>query len=462
MTLSSQSPSAEQLAPWKTSNELVLLTGASGEVLEVNPAFARKVGLPQEECLGSSAGIWCAPDEQRGFLTRLQAMGTSTSFDQRWRTHQGWRWIEWEATRVNQGIRLVGRDVSARRLAEGHLGRLSQAVEQAPLGILITSPTGKVQYMNQGYTEYSGFTLEDALEPDFSLLKEGHPSEAAYRHFCASVAAGTAWQGTLQCPTKDGRLIWERVLVSPALDGKGEISHLLCIRENLTSQREVEEKLARTEQRLEEETRAYPGAALSEEAQLTLQGAAQWMDHASSTKATRSALARLARISNEVLPAPPSGDGPALNGATTTSLHLVFHEAITALNRTLPAGRKILYRGTSGPRVSGESWHWMQVVTLAARNFLLGRESRISMRVSTSLLARGRSERQSHRTLRLKISRTASSGARTASDPSNIAPSDLDLAFIAGVVRQAGGRVVSGFEKPWSDPLVLEIPARSS
>ena len=78
-----------------------------------------------------------------------------------------------------QTVRLVGRDASARRLAEGHLARLSQAVEQAPFGILITSPTGKVQYMNQGYTEYSGFTLEDALEPDFAIMKEGHPSEAA-------------------------------------------------------------------------------------------------------------------------------------------------------------------------------------------------------------------------------------------------------------------------------------------
>lgn len=461
MTSPSPTTGPAALAPWATSNELVLLSTMSGEVLEVNPAFARKVGLPREECLGSPAGIWCPPDEQRDFLKRLQAMGASASFDQRWRTQQGWRWIEWEATRVGQGIRLVGRDVSARRLAEGHGARLAQAVEQAPFGILITTPTGKVQYMNAGYTEYSGFTLEDALEPEFSLLKEGHPSEAAYRHFCASVAAGTAWQGTLQCPTKDGRLIWERVLVSPALDGKGEISHLLCIRENLTSQREVEEKLARTEQRLEEETRAYLGAALSEEARLTLQGAAQWLEHASAKKAPGSAWARLARISNEVLPPPPLLDGPALESAHSTSLHLVFQEAIPALNRTLPSGRKISYRGSSGPRVPGESWHWMQVVTLAARNFLLGRESRISLRVSARLLGRARSDQRSRGTLRLQLTRTASSGARAAATPSTVAPSDLDLALIAGVVRQAGGRVISGFEKPWIDPLVLEIPVRT-
>jgi len=36
---------------------------------------------------------------------------------------------------------------------------------------------------------------------------------------------------------------------------------------------------------------------------------------------------------------------------------------------------------------------------------------------------------------------------------------DSDLAFIAGVVTQAGGRIVSGFQNPWIDDLRIELPA---
>jgi len=315
--------------------------------------------------------------------------------------------------------------------------------------------------MNQGYTEYSGFTLEDALESDFAIMKEGHPSEAAYRHFCATVAAGAVWQGALQCPTKDGRLIWERVTVSPAVNGKGEISHLLCIRENLTSQREVEEKLARTEQLLVEETRAYTGSELSEEAQLTLKGVAHWMEQASGKPASKHPLARLARISHEVLRATPQADCSNPSDSSSTSLHLVFREALNSLSLTLPAGRRISYRGSSEIRVLGGNWNWMQVITLAARNFLIGHEERIGLRVRTRFSRIAKSGRSGHGTLLLRMTRTSSAGKPAASKPSDREPSDADLAFIAGVVQQAGGRVVSGLQKPWIDPLVLEVPAES-
>jgi hypothetical protein len=59
------------------------------------------------------------------------------------------------------------------------------------------------------------------------------------------------------------------------------------------------------------------------------------------------------------------------------------------------------------------------------------------------------------------MTRTSSAGKRTAAKSIAVEPSDADLAFIAGVIRQAGGRVISGFEKPWIDPLVLEVPAES-
>ena len=36
---------------------------------------------------------------------------------------------------------------------------------------------------------------------------------------------------------------------------------------------------------------------------------------------------------------------------------------------------------------------------------------------------------------------------------------DADWAFLAGVVSQAGGRIVSGHAQPWAEDLVIELPA---
>ena len=456
--------SSPDLAPWLGSNELALSVSDAGEVLAANPAFARKVGLTPETCLGRAAASWCPPEEQTAFTARLAALTAkpkASAFDQRWQSVQGWRWIDWETTRVTGGLRLIGRDVSRHRLAEGHLAKLSQAVEQAPVGILLTSPTGHVQYMNAAYSDYSGFTLEDALESALPILSEGHASDASYRQFCATIAAGSVWQGTLHCPTKDGRLIWERVMVSPAMDAHGVVSHLLCIRENLTSQRELEDKLARAERRLDDELTNAPGDSLGEEALLTLQGAAAWSHQAASrSKGAQSALARLARVAGDVAQRLQPREHPGARAGAAVQLTLLIEECARSLRPALPAGRRIAVK-TVGPvpRVAGETWPWIHALSLATKHFFAGTEPTIAVTLTTRHRKGRKTGAQHSGVVQLEIKRRAGRSRRTLAGPDESLFRDSDLAFIAGVVTQAGGRIVSGYENPWIDDLRIELPA---
>ena len=456
--------SSPDLAPWLGSNELALIVSDAGEVLAANPAFARKVGLTPETCLGRAAASWCPPEEKTAFTARLAALAAKPkagTFDQRWQSVQGWLWIDWETTRVTGGLRLIGRDVSRHRLAEGHLAKLSQAVEQAPVGILLTSPTGHVQYMNAAYSDYSGFTLEDALESDLPILSEGHLSDASYRQFCATIAAGSVWQGTLHCPTKDGRLIWERVMVSPAMDAHGVVSHLLCIRENLTSQRELEDKLARAERRLDDELTNAPGDSLGEEALLTLQGAAAWSHQAASrSKGAKSALARLARVTGDVAERLQPRDQPGAPAGAAVPLTLLIEECARSLRPALPAGRSIAVKNVGPvPRVAGERWPWIYALSLATKHFFAGPEPTIVVTLTTRHLKGRKIDANSSGVVQLEIKRRAGRGRRMQAGSDESLFRDSDLAFVAGVVTQAGGRIVSGYENPWIDDLRIELPA---
>jgi len=156
----------------------------------------------------------------------------------------------------------------------------------------------------------------------------------------------------------------------------------------------------------------------------------------------------------------PSTDQFTNNGTRTTSLHIVLKEAIDSLNPTLPEGRRISYRSSLKAWVAGESWQWMQVINLAAKNYLLGHEGRIVVNVSTRLLNRRNSKQLGGGTLRLQITRSASAGRHVGTQSISVEPSARDLAFIVAVIRQAGGRIISGLKKPWRDPLVAEIPVK--
>ncbi len=241
------------LAPWADSLELaVVFDPSTKRILEVNRAFARKFGQPgpswRAQCFtsllhGDDAADWAQAS------VRLERPPFHISREHRWQTAQGWRWIAWEETAIRDAegdvreVRAIGRDVTKHRLAEEHFRKLAQAVEQAPVSIILTTPGGTPQYVNSRYTEVTGYTLEEIFEEQIPLLREGHPSEAAYRHFCTLVAAGHKWSGELHSRRKDGSNVWEFVQVSPIRNQLDEITYLLCLREDITERKTLEDQL---------------------------------------------------------------------------------------------------------------------------------------------------------------------------------------------------------------------------
>ena len=244
---------ASALASWADSLELaVLFEPGANRVLEVNRAFARKFGQPGPAWVGHDLTALLHPEDAEdwaGAGPRLSRPPFHISREHRWQTAQGWRWIAWEETAVRDAegevcaVRSIGRDVTKHRLAEEHFRKLAQAVEQAPVSIVLTTPGGTPQYVNSKFTEVTGYTLEEIFEGQIPLLREGHPSEAAYRHFCALVASGKKWSGELCSRRKNGSEVWELVQVSPIRNQLDEITYLLCLREDITERKALEDQL---------------------------------------------------------------------------------------------------------------------------------------------------------------------------------------------------------------------------
>ena len=240
------------LEPWAQSLELAVLLDPDGLIVAVNRAFARKFGQLASMWRGAPLVDLVHPedgDDWRSAASRLHRPPYHISREHRWQTAQGWRWIAWEETRLQDaegrfvGVRSIGRDVTKGRLAEEHFRKLAQAVEQSPVSIVMTTPGGMVQYVNPHFTEVTGYTLEEVFEHQIPVLREGHPSEGAYREFCATVSAGRKWRGELRTRHKDGRTLWESVQVAPIRNHVGDITHLLCLREDISERKHLEEQL---------------------------------------------------------------------------------------------------------------------------------------------------------------------------------------------------------------------------
>jgi len=137
------------------------------------------------------------------------------------------------------------------------LRKASAAVEQSPIAIFITDTAGVIEYVNQAFCEYTGYSAEEALGRTPSLLKSGEHSAEFYRELWESLAQGRTWRGRFHNRRKDGELYWEQAIISPLRDADGQISNYLASKENITEalrleneHRQLQLQVART-QRLE-------------------------------------------------------------------------------------------------------------------------------------------------------------------------------------------------------------------
>lgn len=135
------------------------------------------------------------------------------------------------------------RDISARKEAEGQLRKFSRIAEQIPASIMITDTQGNIEYINPKFTRISGYTAEEVIGKNPSILKSGEQSASEYKDLWETISAGREWWGELHNRKKNGELYWESVSISPLRDAEGNITNFLAVKEDITERKLTEDAL---------------------------------------------------------------------------------------------------------------------------------------------------------------------------------------------------------------------------
>ena len=233
------------------------------QIINANLAAARILGYASiEELLrdGNSIG--------RNLLARqARAEGVSGGEgDRRSNARHEIRWIGadqkqiWLMTNLQPSHDKQGRitrydgvlvDVTAQRETEIDLRKLSRAVEQSPVAVVITDLGGNIEYVNEKFTAISGYTREEVLGGKPSILKSGHTLDAEYAELWRIVSGGGEWQGEFHNRKKNGELFWEAASISPIRDTSGRVTHYLAVKEDITEAKVADEAFRQTGAHLE-------------------------------------------------------------------------------------------------------------------------------------------------------------------------------------------------------------------
>jgi PAS domain S-box-containing protein len=138
---------------------------------------------------------------------------------------------------VNRALKEVG-EQKARKVAEKELRKLSQAVHQSPVSILITDETGIVEYVNPKTTELTQFTSDDLIGNKSWFYISDEKSKEEYHGLWQTISSGNEWRGEFHHTKKNGEHYWESASITPIFDEDGKIINYLAFREDITERKE--------------------------------------------------------------------------------------------------------------------------------------------------------------------------------------------------------------------------------
>ncbi|HIJ85147.1 MAG TPA: PAS domain S-box protein, partial [Magnetococcales bacterium] len=144
----------------------------------------------------------------------------------------------------------LAREVQERRRTEAELRKLTRAVEQSPVSVIITDMENRIEYVNPKFCQLTGYSVEEVLGQNPRILKSDFMSSDGYRQMWETLAAGGEWRGEFYNQRKNGELFWESASISTIRDPLGRPTHYLAVKEDITQRKLSDEIIRRNELRL--------------------------------------------------------------------------------------------------------------------------------------------------------------------------------------------------------------------
>ncbi|MCM0081438.1 PAS domain S-box protein [Geomonas sp. Red32] len=134
-------------------------------------------------------------------------------------------------------------DVTERTRAEEELRKLSSAIRQSPVSIMIANTDGIIEFVNPKFYQVTGLTPAETLGQNTRIMKSGKTPDEEYRRLWSTITSGRVWHGEFHNHKKDGDYFWEQATIAPVKNREGEITHFIAIKEDVTERKRLEEQL---------------------------------------------------------------------------------------------------------------------------------------------------------------------------------------------------------------------------
>ena len=218
--------------------------------LRVNDKVCRDLGMAREQIEGHRAedlfpayAAQFFKDDQEVFASAQPKLGILERINN---AHGQVLWIRTDKVPVMDsqgkvtGLLAIVEDLTGRREAEEALHKISVAVEQSPLCVVITDPRGVIEYVNPRFTEVTGYSYAEAIGQNPRILKSPHTPPEVHRQMWETLSRGEIWVGEFENIRKNGEPFQERATIVPVKAEAGAVTNYIALKEDITPQKQAE------------------------------------------------------------------------------------------------------------------------------------------------------------------------------------------------------------------------------
>ncbi|KZX48124.1 PAS domain S-box protein [Haloarcula sp. K1] len=155
---------------------------------------------------------------------------------------------------VIDGIVGVARDVTDRKEREQKLLRNKRAIDEAPVGVVITDPgqtDNPLIYANDHYRDLTGYSLPELLGKNCRMLQGENTDPESVATMRDAIDAEERVTVELRNYRKNGTEFWNRVRIAPVRDDDGAVVNYVGFQQDITERKRREQRLEETSSRLE-------------------------------------------------------------------------------------------------------------------------------------------------------------------------------------------------------------------
>ena len=203
----------------------------------ISPNVKHLLGFLPEELIDRPSALVIHPDDMY-IITNAQRYvmeHTGESHTVQYRVcHKDGRWIYVESTGVNMlgnpeinGVLISMRNITDRMQDEIEL-RIAATAFESQQGMFVTDSDGFILRVNRAFTNITGYTAEEVIGKNPSILSSGRQDANFYAAMWESIHRTGAWEGEIWNRRKNGEIYPEHLTITAVKGTDGSVTNYVA------------------------------------------------------------------------------------------------------------------------------------------------------------------------------------------------------------------------------------------